>query len=484
MAANTLSRKAMQSSFWVFSLRASSQILFFIRTIVLARILAPQEFGIFAIIQLSIGLIESVSETGINKALIQKQANIDRYLDTAWTIQIFRNALIALFLFCSSNYVAAFFDAPEVIQPLQIMCAAIFISGFNNIGIIYFQKELEFNRQFNYQIAALFAEMAVSIVVAILLRSVWALVTGHLTGTFMRLILSYRIHSYRPKFEFKKQKVIDLINYGKWVFSSNSIGYFVVNLDNMVIGKLLGSAKLGLFQMAFRLSNMAATEITHVVSQVAFPLYSKVQDQSSRLKNVFLWTMRSVSLVSLPIAGGFFVLTPELVGVILGKKWLPMASALQLLCLVGAVRSITANFGALFLSTGRPDVQTKASLINLVVLAISIYPMVNHFGMMGAVYARLLTFVTQFYTWPIMAKIVNVKFREVATVLLPPCVSTIFMIIVVAGMKTTLIGGNFATICLLVLTGIVAYSISLLCIDYICNFGVRKNIQLFIQTLK
>ena len=161
---------------------------------------------------------------------------------------------------------------------------------------------------------------------------------------------------------------------------------------------------------------------------------------------------------------------------LLGEKWMPMVPVLQLLCISGAVRSVTANFGPVFLSTGRPDIQTKASMLDLAILAIALYPLVTTFGMMGAVYARLLTFVSQFYVWPNLMTILGASFSSLTRALGAPLLGTIVMTLGIAGAKHVLTGSNILETMLLIVIGTSLYLATVLVADRKYHLGIKEQI--------
>ena len=273
----SLSKKVVRGGMWVFALRFTSRGLGFVRTIILARLLAPEDFGLLGIAMLAIATLESFSQTGFQAALIQKKENVDSYLDTAWTVSAIRGIVLFLILFLFAPVVAKFFNSPQATLVIKVIAVSMLLSGFRNIGIIFFQKDLEFNKQFTYEFSAALTDVAISISLAFILRNVWALVWGGLAGHFIRFIMSYILRPYRPHVSFKKSEFKELFGFGKWVLGSSILGFLIIQGDDIFVGKMLGVTALGLYQMAYLISNLPATEITHVISQVTFPAYSRLQ---------------------------------------------------------------------------------------------------------------------------------------------------------------------------------------------------------------
>jgi len=397
-----LSQRAVRSGFWVFSLRIVQQLFSLARLVILARILAPHDFGLLGIALLTMATLETFSQTGFQAALIQKKEDIKSHLDAAWTVLILRGFILFAILYFIAPYAATFFNAPEAKPIIQVIGFAILLQAFTNIGVIYFQKELEFNKEFIYQFAGTLADFIVAVSAVLILRNVWALVFGLLAGNFARFVVSYFIHPYRPHLSSDLGKAKELFGFGKWILGSSILIFLLTQGDDIFVGKLLGATALGFYQMAYRISNIPATEITHVISQVTFPAYSKLQDNIPKLREAYLKVLQVTAFLSFPIAGLIFVLAPDFTKIFLGEKWMPMVPAMQVLAIFGVTRALNATNGPIFYALGNPRIGTKISFVQLIFLAIIIYPFTNVGKLIGISWAvtlaNLLCFSMSFYS--------------------------------------------------------------------------------------
>jgi len=354
---------------------------------VLPRILSPNDFGLMGIALLTMSTLETFSQTGFQQALIQKKENIESYIDSAWTVLILRGFILFITLYFIAPYTAIFFGAPEAKSIIRVMGFSILFQAFTNIGVIYFQKELEFNREFIYQFSGTLADFVVSILAVLILRNVWALVFGLLAGNMVRCLVSYLVHPYRPHLSKYLGKAKELFGFGKWIMGSSIIIFLITQGDDIFVGKFMGTTALGFYQMAYRISNMPATEITHVISQVTFPVYSKLQGNIPKIREVYLKVLQLTAFLSFPIAGIIIILAPDFTKIFLGEKWMPMVPAMQVLTLYGAIRSIGATTGPLFQGVGRPSILAKIAVIQLLMMIVIIYPLTNKFGILGTAIA-------------------------------------------------------------------------------------------------
>lgn len=378
-----LSHRVVKSGFWVFALRITDRIFYLIRLVILARILAPHDFGLMGIAMLTMMILENFSQTGFQAALIQKKENIESYLNTAWTTMIIRGIILFSILFFIAPYAATFFKSPEAKPIIQVVGFSFLIQASTNIGIIYFQKELEFNKQFIYQLSGTLADFIVAVSAALILRNVWALIFGLLAGNFVRFVVSYFIHPYRPRLSFNFDKVKELSGFGRWVLGSSILLFLITQGDSVLVGKLLGVTMLGFYQMAYRISNMPVTEITHVISQVTFPAYTKIQDNIPKLREAYLKVLQMTAFLSFLISGLILVLAPDFTRIFLGEKWMPMVPVMQVLVLWGLIRSMGATTGPIFYSIGNPKILTKLQFLQIILLITLIYPLTIQWGILG-----------------------------------------------------------------------------------------------------
>lgn len=474
----TLSQQVVRGGGWVFALRITEQLFGLARLIILARLLAPADFGLFGIALLAMSALETFSQTGFSVALIQKKEDIKPYLDTAWTVQLIRGTILALILFAVAPYIADFFDAPAAKSILQVIGLSVLFQGFTSVGVIYFQKELEFHKQFAYMFSGTLVNVGVAILAAFLLRSVWALVFGLLAGNIMRMVVSFLIHPYRPHLHFSYKQFKELFGFGKWIFGSSMLVFLITQGDDIFVGKFLGVAALGFYQLAYKISNMPTTEIAHVISQVTFPVYSMLQDNINKLSNAYLKVLQLTTFISMPLAGLIFILAPEFTILFLGEKWMPMVPAMQVLVLAGLVRSVVATTGPIFYAVGKPKVETRWQVVRLTVMAALIYPFTIKWGILGASIVVFLSISISSVGFSYMCiKIIKCGFKNFSKMVALPLINGIVMVSSIFALKIYTNTTGILTLFLLVGAGIFIY----LGIAYLFDKHLNYKMQLLIK---
>ncbi len=484
-AGKSLFQRAVISGFWIFLLRVVQQLFSLARLVILARVLSPQDFGLMGIALLSMATLETFSQTGFQQALIQKKCDIESYLNSAWTFLILRSFLLFTILYLIAPYAAVFFDSPEAKPIIQVIGISVIFQAFTNIGVIYFQKELEFNKQFIYQLSGTLTDFIVAVVAAFILKNVWAIVFGLLAGNAAMFITSYLIHPYRPHLSFDIGKAKELFGYGKWILGSTILVFLATQGDDILVGKLLGITSLGFYQMAYRISNLPATEITHMISQVTFPVYSKIQDDIPKLREAYLRILLFTTLISFPITVLIFVLAPDFTMIFLGEKWMSMVPTMQVLVFAGLVRSIAATTGPILYAVGKPRIDTKWQMIRLVVIAIFIYPFTSKWGILGAsIVVFLSVFISNFGFSLSVIKITGCGINNFMKTLAIPLITGIIIAASILTIKINAKTSGILGFILLVSIGLFIFLGTTYLFDKFLNYKIRLLVKESVISLK
>ena len=460
-----LSGKVAKSGLWVFALSVSDASLGLLKLLIVARLLAPSDFGLLGVAFLIIATLDTFSQTGLDTALIQMKDDIKDHLSSVWSINIIRGFILYIILFVSAPYVGAFFDSPESTVIIRVVGITIFLRNFTNAGIIYFHKELEFNKHFICGFSSTIVNFIVSVIAAFMLKSVWALVFGQLADCLTSVVASYFFRPHRPRFILDISKVKNLFRFGKWIFVSSILFFLLSQGDDFFVGNLLGVTALGFYQMAYKISNMPAVEITRVISKVTYPAYSKIQDNLHRLRDAYLKTLKITAFLSFPMAGLIFSLAPDFTIIILGEKWMPMVPSMQVLVLWGLIRSIGATAGPIFYSIGKPEILAKLQSFQLILLMVFLYPLTIQWGILGTSLAVVLaSIVGNMVVFFKVTRVIQCTIWEFTKILIYPAVSILITSASIIFIKNSLINSKeIPGFVILVLYGVLLYlGISLL----------------------
>ena len=454
-----LAARVFTAGAWAFALRIAMRVLILVRTVILARLLVPEDFGLMAIATLAILLLDRVTKPGFDSALVQRKGDIRGYMDTAWTVQLARAALMALILVVAAPSIAAFFGAPEAEQIIRVLSIAVLARGLASIGVVEFWRELRFDRYFWLEMSDKIADVLVSIGAAIVLRNVWALVLGVMAGAIVKTITSYVLHPYRPRIHFGRSESAELFGFGKWMWASNILTYTVTSLDDILVGRMLGVTQLGWYRMAYNFSQAVVTEFAIITSQVAFPTYSTLQTQRERLSAAYLGTLHFVAFLAFPVAIGTLLLATDLTVGLLGPGWAPMIPALRLLCIAGLARALAVTANPLFQGVGKPVIPAGFAAAEVTLLVLFLVPAINELGTEGAAGVVAASSVIVGAVALVMALgFVRAHLREIIQALGYPAFNTGVMTVAVVGAASLFPNRPSAmSFVVLVLVGMVAY---------------------------
>lgn len=478
----SIAPKVLKGGVWMFSLRILQEGLRLIRLVVLARLLAPNDFGVFGIALLIMSALETFSQTGFNHALVQKKENIEKYLDTVWTVSVIRGVVLFIMLFITAPYVAVFFDSPDSYLVIQAIGIAILFQGFTNARLICLEKELEYKKLFISHFSNTLVEFIVVVLAAIILRNVWALVFGMIAGNMVGLMAGYLVYPYRPRFSLDIGRIRGLFGYGKWVLGSSVILFLITQGDDAFVGKYLGIASLGLYQLAYRISNLPTTELAHVITKITFPAYSKLQSNLSRLRESYLRVLQFTAFLSFPMAGLIFVLASDFTGMILGEKWMPMVPAMQILALFGLMRSLGATTGPIFLSIGKPHIAAKIQFAILILLCILIYPLSMHWSITGTSLAVLLSgLLPNLFAFVMTSRKIECNIYHIVKIIAFPLINTVVFMILLFLLKSCLASLGIMGFILSVMFALMFYIGLSYLLDKRFNYGLLGNIKMLVR---
>ncbi len=384
---------ALKGISWMGLLRVVTRGLALVKIAILARVLVPAQFGIYGIATLVLGFLEMLTETGINIFLIQKNKKVDEYVNSAWVVSIIRGFLIGILIFVLAPFIANYFKNENAVFILYLVSVVPVIRGFINPSCIKYQKNLEFNKQFKYDSVIFFVDAIFAIGLGVITKSENSFIYAMIISTLLEVVLSFVYFKPTPKFVFEKEKTLEVINRGKWITGAGVFNYLFQNLDDILVGRVLGTTSLGIYQQAYKISTLPVSEVGEVFNKVTFPIYVNLKDDTERLKKAFLKTLSIITLLVVPFGFLVFKFPVEIINIILGSNWIPAAPVLQLLAIYGVVKAISNSFFSLFLGIGKQEVVTYITLASTLCLIAILYPLIKIFGILGAGYATIIATV-------------------------------------------------------------------------------------------
>lgn len=391
-----LTKLVISGSAWALGLRLANKLLGAIQLLILARLLVPEEFGLFAIASMTLLGFDVLTRTGFDDAIIYKRGNIDPYLHTAFIIQMARGLLLAGLVLVSSPYVAEFFNEPSAASVVSVLALVQVIKGFRSLGVVLFVRDINFRSEALYLTTGNFITVVATVLLAWELKNVWALVYGAIIGEIWLTVYSYFVHPYRPKLFFSVEKAKELIRFGVWLFLAGIVSYISLQADTIAVGKLLSTEMLGIYYMAFRISNLFVEEVSKPIGRVLQPAYATLQNKPQLLRLALEKAMSVFLMVITPIAtlliGGAWIIIP----VVLGDRWTGVNEVFSILVLGALFRGFAGVSRGFFVGTGRPRSIFWLEAAQAASLLLTLYPLFLCCAMNGIAWASTLSSALKF----------------------------------------------------------------------------------------
>jgi O-antigen/teichoic acid export membrane protein len=469
---NDLSIRVVRAGRWLIALQAISKIAGFIQRVILARLIAPHDFGLMGIALLTIGGFEVISTPDFSSALIQKKGDIRDYLNSFWSCQIVRAFLVSIFLAACAPLIANFFESPFSANVIRLVSVSIVIRALINPGMIQFQKDIEFRPRFIMMSYSSITGTVASIFCAVIWRNVWALVVGILISAVANCVFSYVLHPLRPKLEFKWEKIGEMFSFGGWIWVAGILVFGATQGDDLVVTRILGTTMLGYYQMAYWVSNLPATQISSVLIQISFPVYSELQDDNKRLIDGFLKSFQVILLFALPFGVMVFMLAEPITFFIFGAQWKPMVPALKILCFAGVVRCASTTISPILLAIGKPKLLTIGQVFRLLVLAATVVSFTLWWGLSGTSYSVVLSGIVSFLFYGMKAiRALNIKLFSFMKAMLPSVFGGLLLTLTLLNLQSYMFNTYIVYFLLSICLGLIVYIGSVWSCDMIWSCG-------------
>lgn len=379
----------------------------FAQLLILARLLAPADFGLMGLALLSLNFIGLFSDLGIGASLIQKQSLSTTGVSSLFWAGLFVGSVFYCALWTASPIISAWFSEPRLTWILRVAGLTLLIAPMGTIHGAFLEKEMQFGRVATIEMLASLLGASAAITMAFAGGTVWALVAALLTNQMVRTMgyIAVGRGYWQPGMKFNAGALMEHLSFGVPLAMQRIVNYVTANVDFFFVGKLLGSQVLGHYTMAYNLANLPSSKLNQIVSRIFFPLYAKVQNDPEKLRVGYLRMQEYTTLINAPLLFGLAASAPIFVPLILGAAWQPSVLLIQILCFVGLTRSIAGTVGPLLLVRGRSYLGFKWSLLVSAMQVPGIYAGVVLGGVVGLGIAfALLQAITLFLNYHILVR--------------------------------------------------------------------------------
>jgi len=359
---------AAKGAVLTITMRWTDRLVGIISTLILARLLAPADFGIVAMASLVVALTETLLDLGVGSALIQDRTAGREEFNTAWTLGLLQALLAALLIaLIGAPLAAEYFNDSRVTDVLRVMAVSVFIGGLQNIGIVTFQKNMEFNKDFRFFFLRRISGFVITVCLAFWLRSYWAMILGTLATRAIGVALSYAMHDFRPRLSFVS--IANLWAFSQWILVRNLGNYGATQIDKFVLGRRVDAAALGAYSLADEISSMPTGELLAPLGRVLFPAFVRAAGQGEELRRVFCLAFGVQVLLALPAGVGLALVAPVAVPLLLGAQWLMAIPLVQILSLMSIGGALAHGSGYLLLTLGKVRLLAIVSWVQFALLS-------------------------------------------------------------------------------------------------------------------
>jgi O-antigen/teichoic acid export membrane protein len=382
---------------WSVTSSLIAESIRFVRSVVLARLLVPEDFGLFGMALTVVAALNAMSALGLGRTIVTSKFDtpdeLKAHLDTVWSVELLKSFVITLLVSASAFPMSRFYAQPQLKVIIPILGLVTLAQGFQNIGLVMLRKQISFARIFWYELATNTTGIALTVALAVVMRNVWALVIGLLLTAVLGTVLSYIFHSYRPRLALEKHALGRVFSLGKLTLVIAVASYVTNMADNVMVGRLLGAGALGNYSLAFNIASAPISVLVLSIGTVLFPAYAEITAQRPKALELAFTRVFSVALmIMVTITVPLCLLASEVVQLLFGHRWTTAGTVLRVLALVIPLRGFSLIVSTVLWGLNRPrDVAVSTTLEAIVFLA-ALYPLIRAFGLTGAAWAGMIAY--------------------------------------------------------------------------------------------
>lgn len=378
----SLTKKSIVGVGWTALGNIIRQALQVVTMVVMARLLSPEDFGLFAIVMVFAGFMHILGSMGTAQVVIHLDRPSQGMLSSILYFNIAIGSLLCIILFFLAAPLAYFFDDARLQPLLQLISFVFVIASFSFVQKALLEKGIQFRKVIMLETLAMAAGSVLGIVAAMQGFGVVSLVLVSMTNAFIFSLGLWVSSDWKPGFRFARNDIFAIWDYTVNLTGFNIINYFARNTDTFLIGKFIGPAGLGLYSLCYRIMLYPLDNISRVVVRVLFPAFSAIKSDNVRFRRGYLKAITTIAFFTFPIMLGLFASVEAFVMVVFGEKWRSMSSILMVLAPVGMIQSIVTTVGCIYTAKGTTRLMLKIGALNSAVIVLS-FVVGLPFGVLG-----------------------------------------------------------------------------------------------------
>lgn len=384
---NSPKKALLLGAAWGVGMRWVIKGIGFANTVIMARLLAPQDYGVVAMAMLVVGLIQAFTDFGTSTAILRMDTVTRSDSDSAWTLGTIQGFCIAILLLAASPFAQMYFKEPRVMPVLWTLAGCIALSGSANIGMTLARKELNFSLEFRHAIICKFIGVIATVVAGYFLRDYRALVIGVGAGYVSGWFMSYVMHPYRPRWDISK--IAEIWALTKWLLLGGIAGFFMQKIDQLIAARVGNAQQYGLYNVGSDLGQLPTGELGPAMLRAFLPVLSTIQGEADRVENAVLKTIAAVNTITIPVGLGFAAIAFPATEIILGSRWIEAVPYVACFAIISTIQCAMSPLGTLLVLRGHTRALNSIGWGEFSVFVLLCLALVPKFSLLGLAWARL-----------------------------------------------------------------------------------------------
>jgi O-antigen/teichoic acid export membrane protein len=412
---------------WVSVATFSRRLMALLANVVLSRLLSPADFGLVAMAAVILGFIELFKDLGTGWAIVRQKEISEELVSSIFWFNVGLGGVASVAAFAMAPLIANFYHEPKVTAVLQAMSVSFLLSALTIVQSNLLAREMEFAKVAKIEVSAAALSYLAGIWAAALGYGVWSLVIQVLVNSLLSIVFIWVVCAWRPRILFSWTAVRSVMNYSLNLTGYNIFYYLASNVDNLLIGRYLGSRDLGYYDLAYRLMSFPLQAISSVFGRVMTPFYAQVQDNLEEFRRTYLSIATGIAFITFPLMLGLFATREHFVLAVFGESWSPVIVLLALFAPLGAIRSVLTTSGSIYQAMGEASLQLRwgvlSNLIVIAALAIGV-----RWGSVGVAAAfTISSIVLLYHNFKIPFRLISLPVRSLLRALQPTAWCSLLM---------------------------------------------------------
>ncbi len=362
---SSLTQKTLKGVFWSYLSFLGGKGLNFVSTIILARLLLPEQFGLIGYCLVVIQYVDIINSAGIDTALIARREKVQEAANAAFVANMLFGVICFTITWVIARPVSVFFKAPEIVPLFRALGLSLPLTGLGMVPDAMLKREMKFQTVLISDVTRNFMKGAVSIVLALLGFGVWSLVWGQVFGVLTGSVLSWILAGWRPTWRFHREATRSIVFFGFHIILLETAGAFRNNVDYLLVGRILGAAALGFYTMSYRIPELLIRSLNYVVGNVSLPALAMTQSDRPKMQKFYFGYLRFLSMFVFPVGVGLAFTAPVFIPLFLSEKWGPAIIPTALISIALCVTALGYVPGVLYKAISRPDILNKLAIIKM-----------------------------------------------------------------------------------------------------------------------